>query len=328
MTSSYWDQFEKVGEIPQHPLPDGFHYVDEEPPEPPPATNTPARLAMAGASGTNLGTTAMVGGPVDIAAMAARGIGLPVGPAPIMGSKWLRDMETKYGMGPEFQAASIPEKLAQGAGYGVASSLVPAAIAPKLGATAEALAGAPSLQTAGIGAAAGTTGTGAQEAAPEGYKEAAGLAGSLLGGTVAGRGFTMERPGAPQPGSIEEFLQQADVAQARAAGAKTHAEIQDFLARKQAMEQAAGTPALPAPQPQGMPPEPAPQAAGPAPAPPSPAPEVPAAAPEPAPVAPVPEHATNPIEAAREEVNNAPSIPQTEAGNYKKGHTTFEGLPV
>jgi hypothetical protein len=78
-------------------------------------------------SGPNSAIAGLLGTPIDLANLAVRATGLPAVQAPIMGSAWLRDMERRVGIIPDPPArATVPEKIAHAAGYGAATTLLPA----------------------------------------------------------------------------------------------------------------------------------------------------------------------------------------------------------
>jgi hypothetical protein len=331
-----------------HPLPPGFEYVDDKNYPPPPRQTSARSVLGAGASGINAGLAGTLGLPVDVANTALRGVGLQTNPAPIMGSAWLRGIERSVGINPDLASdATTAEKIAHAGGYGAAAATVPAAgvgLAGEAGAltgpaleTAQAITGAPTATTAGLGAVAGAAGGAAAEAAPKGFETAASLAAQLAAGHGFGKGVS-SLTSTPPPSDIEQFLNEADVASARAAGAKTRVEIDEFIRNKEA----GTTAALPAPASmvgEGAPAN-APHVAEPPQAEAQAPPNI--VAPENAPPvaeqagaaqagtrqAPVKVQAPDEIEPARNVADTAPSPAQSEAGNYQKGHANFDGLPV
>jgi len=322
--------FAEFAPPPQHPLPPDFEYVDDKLYPPPPRQTTARGLLGAAAAGPNAAIAGIAGLPVDIANTALRGVGLQTNPAPIMGSAWLREIERQVGINPDLAPdATTAEKIAHATGYGAAAATLPATAVGLLGKagtlagpaleTTQAITGAPTATTAAIGAAAGGAGGAAAEAAPEGFKTAAQLAAQLATGHAAGKLSTaVGQPTDIQGTDVERFLNEADIASARAAGAKTRAEIDQFIKNKEA----GGPPVQIAP----------PQAA--ANAPPQP-PEVQEAVQPPNAEAqtgtrqtPAKIAAPEDIEPARNVVDTAPTPPQAEAGNYQKGHVNYDGLPV
>jgi hypothetical protein len=244
MSADSWADIIDFSPRGSHGLPPGFELVDDRDYPPPPRQTTARSLIGAAESGPNAAIAGMLGGPVDLANLALRGVGLPTGQAPVMGSAWLRDLERKVGINPDAAPdATTAEKIAHAAGYGAAATTIPAAGVGLLGEagtlagaplkTAQAITGAPTAATAGLGAAAGAAGGVAAEAAPEGYKTAAQLAAQLATGHGVGKVAAVGAEAAPAESNIEKFLGEADVAEARAAGAKTRGEIEDFIRNKE-----------------------------------------------------------------------------------------------
>jgi hypothetical protein len=120
----------------------------------------------------------VAGAPVDFANWllhrSQAGIPSPLGPAPdapFMGSNFIkRNILGAAGINPEDQpAVTAPERIARGAGGGIAGMMLPGM----------------SLADLGIGAAAGAVGKGAAEIVPEPWKPSAEMAGNMAGGLGA-----------------------------------------------------------------------------------------------------------------------------------------------
>jgi hypothetical protein len=219
-----------------HGLPPGFEYVDDKD-NPPPQHQTTARgLIGAGESGLNAGIAGMLGG--GVARNLERGVGIDSALRP---------------------DATTAEKIAHAAGYGAGAATTAATgvgLLGKLGMlggpgleTVEAITGAPTAATAGLGAAAGAAGGTAAEVAPEKYRVAAQLAAQLATGHTVGKIAAVGAEAAPAESNVEKFLGEADVAEARAAGAKTRGEIDEFIRNKET----ANAPRIEQPQVQNAP---------------------------------------------------------------------------
>ncbi len=161
------------------------------------------------AAGTNEGISGILGAPVDALTFMAnnspidlavsgarRLLGVPFAPDdgpqprkivnPVGGSDWIKAQEAKVGMSPDqVQAQNEAERVARGAGVGVASTILPAAGAEALvSRVAMSALGRADAMNATIGAAAGAGGQAAQDVAPEPYKPIAGLVGGLAAGAL------------------------------------------------------------------------------------------------------------------------------------------------
>jgi hypothetical protein len=127
---------------------------------------------------------------------------------PFGGSESLKDALGVIGADPRaVPANTAAEKIARGAGGGVAAMLVPEAavgaaaragvLAPEAAATASRIVGASktpgdAATSAAVGAAGGATGEGAAEVVPDEYKPVARVGGALVGGGAAA--LTAETP--------------------------------------------------------------------------------------------------------------------------------------
>lgn len=160
------------------------------------------------AAGTNKFTSALLGAPVDITTFGInKGIGAvnwvsrqlggddlasPI-VDPFGGSQSIRNAQGAiYGGSPDQVVPhNAIERISQGAGFGLAASLIPGSAALALPARASALVteavGAPTVGNALLGTVAGGSGEAASEVVPDKYKPLANLIGGLAGGgLVAG----------------------------------------------------------------------------------------------------------------------------------------------
>jgi len=170
---------------------------DPSTPLPAPKTGVVANAA----AGTNEGVTGAIGAPVDAVNWLLGKMGLPVSEAPVMGSRWLRNLEASYGGNPEqIAATTTAEKLARGAGSGVASALLPAGEANALGETgmlggkalelAQGATGGVDAANAALGAGMGAGSEALNEVTPEPlrpYAQSLAILGLLGSGKIAGK---------------------------------------------------------------------------------------------------------------------------------------------
>jgi len=161
----------------------------------------------AGASETIAG---VLGAPADITNWAARKAGLTEVTQPLGGSEQIKSAMGAIGADPRtVKANTLGEKVARGAGQGVAGTLLPASMAQGLGAAgalgprAAEIAGAAlgdvSGGSAAVGAGAGAAGVLAEEAVPDKYKTIANFAGQVAGGAAGGLLYAAARGLASKP---------------------------------------------------------------------------------------------------------------------------------
>jgi hypothetical protein len=212
-------------------------------------------LAANAAAGVNEATLGMVGAPVDALTWAMnlipRGVNAATGAEtlgtikrPFMGSEMLKEAAGLIGANPDaIQVRTVGERIARGAGAGIASTLLPAAAMSAVPRAAAGSAtemgrmifGAPDAFNAGVGAAAGAGGAGAAEYVPDAYKPVAATVGGLAGavGAVAGAGRALGPMGGYLAQRAAPFTAGG---RERLAGRVIEAEAENPAAVRQALE--------------------------------------------------------------------------------------------
>lgn len=170
-------------------------------------TDSYRSLVLNAEGGAHRGLAAIAGAPVDLAQgglnLVYRGINKVAGQEVIPenkrelpgGSKSLERGLAALGGNPQEVPRTPAERVAAATGEGAGSMIGGAgmfagakklvgAAAPKTMEALEGVFGKPNVETAAVGATAGAGGEVASEMAPEGYKPAAKIAGSLVGGSA------------------------------------------------------------------------------------------------------------------------------------------------
>jgi hypothetical protein len=163
----------------------------------PPQGTSAMQLAGNVGAGTNSFISDTLGAPVDLTTWGLNKGGDLINAIfgdgtvgrienPIGGSQSIRDLEAMIGISPDqVPMPTTADRIARGAGYGLAASMLPAGAAVNAGPMVRAVTGAPTVENAIAGLFSGAGGTAAAEAVPDPYKGWAALLGGLFGGGVA-----------------------------------------------------------------------------------------------------------------------------------------------